>query len=265
MALRQWQIITSLCSFLRRNKNKEIILCVSSIRHFSSSNSCHHLRQLYSAVCVERHPIIGAEKNKLEQRFADLMAQLELEKSFLSDHEVRLIKEKQAALTENENKEETNKETETALDLEDKWEAELKLFTPAPRETEADYKNDRHSLERKLDKSLYLLVKQNIEGKDHWILPQTTWRNGETMRQTAERALSSICGDVKVTFLGNAPCAFAKFDPDKIFFFKAWYREGQVIPNKDFAKDYLWVTRTELSEYCFGGYHKQIKKFIPPL
>lgn len=33
------------------------------------------------------------------------------------------------------------------------------------------------------------------------------------MLQTAERALSSVCGDVKATFLGNAPCAVAKYDP----------------------------------------------------
>lgn len=31
--------------------------------------------------------------------------------------------------------------------------------------------------------------------------------------QTAERALSTTCGQVKATFLGNAPCAVAKFDP----------------------------------------------------
>lgn len=76
-----------------------------------------------------------------------------------------------------------DKETETALDLEDKWEAELRTFTPAARETEADLTNNRKSLERKLDTTLYLLVKQKIEGKDHWVLPQVYWKEGETMRQ----------------------------------------------------------------------------------
>ena len=48
---------------------------------------------------------------------------------------------------------------------------ELQSFHPASRETEADKAGDMKSLQRKLDRVLYLLVKK--PRKDHaWQLPQ---------------------------------------------------------------------------------------------
>ena len=94
---------------------------------------------------------------------------------------------RRAAKSKQENAEEEpsniDSETVTALDLEDKWDAEIKSFTPASRITQADDTGDQKSLDRKLDSSLYLLVKQNIAGRDHWVLPQATWEDGETLRQ----------------------------------------------------------------------------------
>ncbi|KAH9510166.1 39S ribosomal protein L46, mitochondrial [Bulinus truncatus] len=232
-------------------------------RNFSATHFSAHPKNLIGAVCLERYPIITANKTKLEERFANVLSQIELEKSYYSDHELRLLREKQTVKVKSD-EDDSHTEAQTGLDLEDQWDAEFKAFKPAPRETEADKKDDRQSLDRKLDSILYLLVKQNISGKDHWILPQTSWKEGETVRQTAERALSSVGGDIKATFLGNAPCGFAKFEPVKIFFFKAWYREGQIIPNGESTKDFLWVTRNELSQYCFSTYSKNIHKFIPP-
>ncbi|KAK6994369.1 39S ribosomal protein L46 mitochondrial-like isoform X1 [Biomphalaria glabrata] len=259
MALRHRHVIKTL-SMSSRLK----LLQNSGTKKFESKQlSTAHPKNLIGAVCIERYPVITATKTKLEERFSNLLSQIELEKSHYSDHEVRLMREKKNVKSKTD-EEETHAEAQTGLDLEDKWDAELKAFQPASRETEADRKKDRQSLERQLDSCLYLVMKQNINGKDHWILPQISWQEGENLRQTAERALASIGGNIKATFLGNAPCGVAKFEPDKIFFFKAWYRDGQVILNKDFAKDYLWLTRNELSQYCFPTYSKNIKKFIPP-
>ena len=48
---------------------------------------------------------------------------------------------------------------------------ELQAFQPAPRETEADKAGDMKSLQRKLDRVLYLLVKK--PRKEYaWQLPQ---------------------------------------------------------------------------------------------
>ena len=44
--------------------------------------------QLVSAVCLQRLPVITAEKTPLEERFGSLMEQLELESSLLSNHEL---------------------------------------------------------------------------------------------------------------------------------------------------------------------------------
>ena len=50
-------------------------------------------------------------------------------------------------------------------------EAELQAFQPASRETEADRSRDMKSLQRKLDRVLYLLVKK--PRKEHaWQMPQ---------------------------------------------------------------------------------------------
>lgn len=92
-------------------------------------------------------------------------------------------------------------ETETALDLEDKWDVERKSFTPADRITEADRSNDLKSTDRKLDSTLYLLVKQSIEGRDHWVLPQATWEQGETLRQVACLLLFNILIIITIIFI----------------------------------------------------------------
>ena len=61
--------------------------------------------------------------------------------------------------------------------------------------TEADEKNDRTSLHRKLDRNLVLLVKEKLGDKDVWILPQAEWQPGETLRGTAERTLATLSGE----------------------------------------------------------------------
>lgn len=59
---------------------------------------------------------------------------------------------------------------------------------------EADKKNDRTSLNRKLDSNLMLLVKQKIGNQELWLLPQAEWQPGETLRSTVERAMATFLG-----------------------------------------------------------------------
>lgn len=59
---------------------------------------------------------------------------------------------------------------------------------------DADKKDDRKSLNRKLDSNLMLLVKQKIGNQELWLLPQVEWQPGETMRNTAERAMAMFLG-----------------------------------------------------------------------
>lgn len=50
-------------------------------------------------------------------------------------------------------------------------------------------------MERCLADSLILLAEQQVGDEKLWLLPQTEWQEGETLRQTAERALASLPGN----------------------------------------------------------------------
>jgi len=68
------------------------------------------------------------------------------------------------------------------------------------------------SLERHLSSHLVLLVKQKLGSKEHWLMPQSTRLDGETMREAAERALTETAGkNLDLLMLGNAPVGFYKF------------------------------------------------------
>ncbi|XP_076447782.1 large ribosomal subunit protein mL46-like [Babylonia areolata] len=233
--------------------------------------------QLVSAVCLQRPPVITAELTPLEQQYKDLLADLELESSILSDHEIRVLEdrviaEKKQAEEHEQGEGEVEGSRVTALDLEDTWEAEAKEFTQAARVTEADKTNNSKSVDRKLDQPLFLLIKQTFGDKSHWVFPQGPRQDGESMRQAAERVLQTHCGEgAKAQFLGNAPCGYYQYTfPQsadmgtgaKVFFFKAWYKEGEVLPNPTTATDYMWVTMDQLPQFCSRAYLRSIKEFL---
>ncbi len=47
------------------------------------------LPQIKVALCIQRYPHLSPEMNQLEKDYTDLLAQLEVENSYLSDHELR--------------------------------------------------------------------------------------------------------------------------------------------------------------------------------
>lgn len=64
----------------------------------------------------------------------------------------------------------------------------------------ADVDADLTSPERCLADSLVLLAEQQVAGQKLWLLPQTQWQEGETLRQTAERALATLPGNTSMSF-----------------------------------------------------------------
>ncbi|OMO94501.1 Ribosomal protein L46 [Corchorus capsularis] len=83
-------------------------------------------------------------------------------------------------------------------------------YVPAPRISEADKTNDRKSLQRALDRRLYLLIYGNSygapSGKPVWHFPEKVYDSEETLRKCAESALTYVLGDLSHTyFVGNAP------------------------------------------------------------
>ncbi|XP_022954202.1 39S ribosomal protein L46, mitochondrial-like isoform X1 [Cucurbita moschata] len=146
-------------------------------------------------------------------------------------------------------------------------------YVPAPRITEADKTNDRKSLQRALDRRLYLLLYGASIGapdkKPVWHFPEKAYETEETLRKCAESALESVLGGLSHTyFVGNAPMAHMVVPPTetaqvpslKRFFFKS-----QVIATNKFnigkCEDFVWVTKDELMEY-FPDQAEFFKKMI---
>ncbi|CAM8978978.1 unnamed protein product [Rhodiola kirilowii] len=135
-------------------------------------------------------------------------------------------------------------------------------YEPAPRITEADKTNDTKSLQRALDRRLYLLLYGDSysapDGKPVWHFPEKVYEDEDTLRQCAESALKSVIGDLKNTyFVGNAPMGHMTIEPTAIGEtsspFKQFFFKSQVIATNNYdiknSKDHVWVTKDELLEY----------------
>ncbi|GAU13652.1 hypothetical protein TSUD_347560 [Trifolium subterraneum] len=90
----------------------------------------------------------------------------------------------------------------------------------APRVTEADKNNDRRSLQRALDRRLYLLLYGDAygapSGKLVWHFPEKLYESEETMCKCAESALKSVIGDLSNTyFVGNTLMAHMVVQPNE--------------------------------------------------
>lgn len=200
------------------------------------------------------------------------MKQIEFERSYKSDFEIRDEKDKLIAqLTQKGNYDDVESALQqTAQDLKDAWRDEFQKCQLNSRTTEADRKNDVKSTNRKLEETLILLVEQKLGNQKHMLLPQGKRQNGETMRQTAERVLKENCGDnIEVMFYGNAPCGFYKwkYPSDqrgecvgaKVFFYRSAYKKGQI--NEKQSK-FEWLDKEELQGKLKTQYAASVSQFV---
>ena len=68
-----------------------------------------------------------------------------------------------------------------------------------------DHTNDRRSTERRLQDSLYLIVKRN-RALNPWQVPQGKIQSEENLRAATERVIDRAVGKINRWFIGNAPC-----------------------------------------------------------
>ncbi|KAI1102812.1 39S mitochondrial ribosomal protein L46-domain-containing protein [Jackrogersella minutella] len=142
---------------------------------------------------------------------------------------------------------------------------------PMDRITEADKKNDVRRLDRKLDQTLYLIVKGS-DGK--WQFPTEVMPTTEALHETAARALASAAGvNMNTWIVGRAPVAHLvvqhEFNEDssikrrgeKIFFMKGRIMAGQVDlkGNKMGLEDFNWLTKGELKEKLPFEYFRSVR------
>ncbi|KAF2497527.1 ribosomal protein [Lophium mytilinum] len=149
---------------------------------------------------------------------------------------------------------------------------------PMPRETEADRKGDQRSLDRLMQRSLYLVV-QNKEGR--WVLPDDQIQGRETLHQAAERVLVHNGGlNMNTWVVGNVPVGHYSFDyvkrrphperanvealGEKIFFMKARIMAGQASleDNKLGIKDFKWLTKEEVQKVVNQKYWSAIQNML---
>lgn len=81
-------------------------------------------------------------------------------------------------------------------------------WAPAPRTTAADAAGDRTSLNRALDRRLFMIVRGNDENITA-LFPSTRADADEPMRAAAERALAAVVTGCDAYFVGNAPAGHA--------------------------------------------------------
>ncbi|KAJ1797383.1 hypothetical protein LPJ59_003176 [Coemansia sp. RSA 2399] len=129
-----------------------------------------------------------------------------------------------------------------------------------PRETEADAAGDVRSLERKLDRTLYLLVKVGSQ----WVFPQGAVEAEEALHQAAKRNLRDACGgDMDVWTVGHGPVGHHEAgDRTTTFFIKGHILRGQAKPASALASDFRWVTREEVESAVSPEYWGSVKDML---
>ncbi|KAF9425366.1 54S ribosomal protein L17 mitochondrial [Podila epigama] len=144
------------------------------------------------------------------------------------------------------------------------------------RVTEADQKNDVHSLERALTRTLYLIVKKPRE-QHAWQFPQGGVHVCENLQEAAGRELQEECGsNMDLWFVGRVPIGhynykFPKVPKSennssptgaKVFFMKAHIFAGQAkVDNKEIV-DFAWVTKQEMKDYVSKEYYEAVKDML---
>ncbi|KAF1344526.1 39S mitochondrial ribosomal protein L46-domain-containing protein [Delphinella strobiligena] len=154
---------------------------------------------------------------------------------------------------------------------------EIAVQRPLPRATEADQKGDQTSLNRQLDKGLYLLIK-NKAGQ--WKFPEDLIQGKEGLHQAAERVIVQAGGiNMNTWVVGNAPIGHyssnfpkaitnssrnAEEVGEKVFFMKARILAGQAdVSNNTFGNsEFKWLSKEEIQKVVTPKYWSSIKNML---
>ncbi|CAM9314608.1 unnamed protein product, partial [Discosporangium mesarthrocarpum] len=146
---------------------------------------------------------------------------------------------------------------------------EQSIIPVAPRRTPADEANDRKSLNRALEHRLILILRENANMP--WHLPESAWKTGETIRQTAERTARQLIRRTAIVpgqpddvaqlyFVGNCPAGWIwhtlseeERDRQGVYGEKVFFNRVQLIAGTPCLRkettEFLWVTKEEVGQY----------------
>ncbi|KAI4259285.1 MAG: hypothetical protein LQ352_000825 [Teloschistes flavicans] len=137
---------------------------------------------------------------------------------------------------------------------------------PMPRVTEADRVGDTKSLDRRLERTLYLVVKEGKERGGRWWFPSDGLMGKESLHTATERIIVHAGGvNMNTWVVGNIPLGHfvlnygtqeAKLVPqetqeirgEKLFFMKGRIMAGQanLTDNKLGLTDFQWLAKDEI-------------------
>lgn len=158
----------------------------------------------------------------------------------------------------------TYKETDlTSDEVGDSSEIDIlsRKIVPNPRVTKADKEGDLASLERKLPRTLYLVVKE--EGK--WGFPNFLEESSgklTPLHDLAEQGLTRIGGD-KINYFNVAktPCHLHNSTSKKEYFIKSHILSGEFLPQNS-SLEHMWLTKEEVAQYLEKEYYEDIKHLL---
>ncbi|GAB7339795.1 hypothetical protein MBLNU457_6344t1 [Dothideomycetes sp. NU457] len=148
---------------------------------------------------------------------------------------------------------------------------------PLPRRTKADELGDVRSLDRMLDRTLYLLLR-NKEGR--WRFPEDEVKGKEGLDSAAERILVQSAGvNMNTWVVGNAPIGHYVFElpktrvdeankveylGEKVFFMKARIMAGQADMSKNLFGDQemQWLTKEEIEKLVTPRYWASVRNML---
>lgn len=241
--------------------------------------------KICASVCLVRLPIIEPEKNELEVAFEKLSRQIEYERSVLSDWEIEKLRQLDL-ISSIEAGEKSLDDLDFKVahqDMEDSYDQSLLDFNDKAVETMPN-NLDMMNPQRLPEESLVLLTKQKLGNDSLWMLPVETWTPGETLRETAERALDVQGGgaNTSASFISNAPSGFYKYKIPKksraadswvgakLFIYSAFMpRDSMAAAAANFTLDsrgegieYAWVSRQEMRKYVKSKYCSAIQSIM---
>ncbi|AXA49321.1 large subunit ribosomal protein L46 [Malassezia restricta] len=233
-------------------------------RAFSTTRACAKHIPLQSAVLMSRAPVVLQEPSALEREYYRFNTELShrIQQPFPRDHYFKKgsaaesrFEDYYAKLQKSWDGDELLKSGANASSTSEASGSDSDMFTTMPRTTEADAQHDTRSLERALDRTLYLLVRNTKADTKElpWHLPTKNVPHPITstvsLHSVGMEAVRDALGSMMDTWLvSKLPIAVIPHGVHdaKTYVVKAHILAGEPVPVE--GVDYAWLTREEIAQ-----------------
>lgn len=256
-------------------------------RNLATAASSASSRAIFAGLILSRTPIVTPELTKLESQYYEYQSALRERLMWTFPHyfyfkrgtlaERRFLLAQKGPISKQpgvwfphgvpdiKHNRERSKKQEVNLPKQDREEAGgsqsgsdiSRPIVPNSRVTHADQSNDLSSLERRLSRTLYLLVK-NKEGT--WTFPSFPVE-GKPLHTSAEDGLRELGGvDINTWTVSNTPAAALETsEGSHEFLIKSHIIAGKFdLQNKKELTDFAWLTKEEVQERVEARYFDNV-------